>query len=762
MKLFYSALVCSAIYRTSNAAVQTDSGDRSFERQLGEVVEAKYNIEEPDMDERDMFNSLSDSDEVKVIVQTADSDRTRGANTLMAMSTKIGMKIESAGIYGLTVTKKQMEELARDPDFKYVEYDHNVSVVGDTTGHLRKLAEETPYGIDMVLQDMAFWNNLEEPSGSIKVCVADTGYDLGHEDLPDGGDVTGSDSSSNGAWDSDGHGHGTHCSGTVAGLGGNNEGVVGVIPDNAGGKFQLVIGKALSNSGSGSLSGVLEAVQSCVDDGAKVVSLSLGGGGYSKTTDEFYSNLYENDGILFVAAAGNGGSSSKLYPASYPALMSVAAIDSSKNKASFSQYNDQVEISAPGVSVKSSLPNDKYASWSGTSMATPHVAGVAGLLWMHFPECKNYQIRNVLAATALDLGSTDGCDTKFGYGLVQAKSAYELLAKGNCGGDIGTDAPTGGCEQLYPEPNCEVDSDCDDGDTCTVDTCDNGQCLSTPDCASCGKAKVDVEITIDNYGEETAYDIKDASGNTVMQGSGWPSNSVNSFWKCFPSGSYTFTITDGYGDGICCSYGNGGYSLKVNGDEVASGGDFGTQEQKLFVVASMCIDTPNFYNGYGGDCDSYDKYGWCVNQAAKPGLEWTVGARFKYPDRSCCVCGKEAYMITCTDTPNFNNGYGGGCGSYAKYGWCENGAAKPGLEWTLGATFKYPERNCCVCGKGTTDDTSFCEDTPKFHNSRGHGCFSYAKHGWCINGAARPGLEWTLGEKFNFPEKNCCVCGKGT
>merc|ERR1711862_659390 len=100
-----------------------------------------------------------------------------------------------------------------------------------------------------------------------------------------GSDVTGSDSSSNGSWDSDGHRHGTHCSGTVAGLSGNNEGVVGVIPDNAGRKFQLVIGKALSDSRSGSNSSVLGTVQSYVDDGAKVISLSLGGRGYSTTTD---------------------------------------------------------------------------------------------------------------------------------------------------------------------------------------------------------------------------------------------------------------------------------------------------------------------------------------------------------------------------------------------------------------------------------------------------------------------------------------------
>merc|ERR1719373_1418549 len=357
----------------------------------------------------------------------------------------------------------------------------------------------------MVLQDMNFWNNLGAPSGSIKVCVADTGYDPAHEDLPKGEDVTGKNNPEypGSSWDVDGHGHGTHCSGTVAALGGNNKGVVGVIPDNAGGKFQLMTGKALSDSGGGSWSGVMKAVELCVNDGAKVVSLSLGGSGYSSSMDLFFKTLYEQQDVLFVAAAGNGGNSGYLYPASYGALMSVAAIDSNQNKASFSQYNDQVEISAPGVSVKSSLPNDKYASWSGTSMATPHVAGVAGLLWMYFPECKNYQIRNVLAATAEDLGD-GGCDTKYGHGLVQAKKAYELLSQGNCGGNLGKVFPAkGGCEQSVPDgptaaptPQCSSDSECDDGDVCTADTCENGLCQNEPDCGFCGKSKVDVQITI--------------------------------------------------------------------------------------------------------------------------------------------------------------------------------------------------------------------------------------------------------------------------
>jgi len=184
---------------------------------------------------------------------------------------------------------------------------------------------------------------------------------------------------------------------------------------------------------------------------AKVISLSLGGGAPTSIAENFFKDLYENQDILFVAAAGNDGNSVLNYPASYPALISVAAIDSNKNKAGFSQYNSQVEISGPGVYVKSTLPGNRYASWSGTSMATPHVAGVAGLLWMHFPECKNYQIRNVLSATAEDLGA-NGCDNNYGHGLVQAKKAYDLLSQGNCGGFLGQVSPVGGCDQLDPTP----------------------------------------------------------------------------------------------------------------------------------------------------------------------------------------------------------------------------------------------------------------------------------------------------------------------
>merc|ERR1712176_675099 len=402
-----------------------------------------------DMANEDDFDSLEATDKVKVLIKRISED------VVFPTSFGLSLDLPEHNIVAGTTWGEDYESIKDDSNI-IVEIDREVGVLekNHVTNLRRKLAENTPYGIRMVMEEMNFWSKLGNPSGAIKVCVADTGYDLGHEDTPKGDDVTGTDNPeySSESWNKDPHGHGTHCSGTVSALGGNDKGVVGVIPNNAGERFQLVIANSLTGSGSGSWSGVVAGVDTCVSNGAKVVSLSLGGYYYSKIAEDFYKKKYEEQGILFVAAAGNGGNTNKLYPASYPSLMSVAAIDSNKNKASFSTFNDQVEISAPGVSIESSLPGNNYAKWSGTSMATPHVAGVAGLLWMYFPDCENYQIRNAILATAEDLRA-DGCDIYTGFGVVRAKSAYELLAKGNCGGDLGvTDGETGGCDQLSPGP----------------------------------------------------------------------------------------------------------------------------------------------------------------------------------------------------------------------------------------------------------------------------------------------------------------------
>merc|ERR1719226_400207 len=374
-------------------------------------------------------------------------------------------------------------------------------------------------------------------------------------------------------------------------------------------KFSFFIGKGLSDSGSGSTTGVMAAVQACVDNGSNVISMSLGGGSPSNTVNEKYYGHYKEDDVLIIAAAGNSGNSALSYPASYKSVMSVAAVDSNENKAGFSQYNEQTEISGPGVSVKSTVTGNSgstfgYASYSGTSMATPHVAGVAGLLRMYFPDCKAFQIRNAMIITAKDKGDT-GCDVNYGHGIVQAKAAFEYLeankepeggcAEFSCSEDSDCDdgnpdtidtCSSGSCQSV-----CGTDAACDDGDPCTADPCTDGVCSSVFDCSICGGgASSLLELTTDNYPAETEWDIKNSSGEEKYNGSGYSdANTLYTVNMCLASDEYTFKITDAYGDGICCSYGNGGYKIMVDGTEVVSGSEFGDSKTESFTVSASPI-----------------------------------------------------------------------------------------------------------------------------------------------------------------------------
>ncbi|HCU66851.1 MAG TPA: alkaline serine protease [Rheinheimera sp.] len=318
--------------------------------------------------------------------------------------------------FGVSVAKlnaQQLQALKNNPMVDYVEEDPKRYL----------LAESVPYGITMVQAPQVS----DAMTSNIKACVIDTGYNYGHPDLPSSG-VTGYAFSGHGSWSTDGNGHGTHVAGTIAAIGGNNIGVVGV---NRSAKLGLHIVKIFNDSGKWTTaSNLIQAIQSCKNAGASVVNMSLGGSSSSTTESNAMTNFY-NGGMLLVAAAGNAGTSAFSYPASYSAVMSVAAVNSSKVRASFSQYNSQVEISGPGVSVNSTYKNSTYASLSGTSMASPHVAGVAALVWSQHRTCSAAKIRAALNATAEDRG-TAGRDTQYGWGIVRAKAAVDYLNINRC------------------------------------------------------------------------------------------------------------------------------------------------------------------------------------------------------------------------------------------------------------------------------------------------------------------------------------------
>lgn len=206
------------------------------------------------------------------------------------------------------------------------------------------MAQSVPYGISLVKADVA-WANYGRGGGA-KVAVLDTGVDLTHPDLPTPIAVS---SFVPGLPADDFHAHGTHCSGTVLGLD-NTIGVVGVAPQSS-----LIIGKVLNNGGYGLDSWIATGIDWAVAQGADVISMSLGGDTIDPALQDACLNAY-NAGVLVVAAAGNDSSALPHYPAAFPGVMSVAAVDSSEQLASFSNYGPLISVSAPGVSVQSTVP----------------------------------------------------------------------------------------------------------------------------------------------------------------------------------------------------------------------------------------------------------------------------------------------------------------------------------------------------------------------------------------------------------------------
>jgi thermitase len=213
-------------------------------------------------------------------------------------------------------------------------------------------------------------------SSSVKIAILDTGIKANHTDLS-GKVATGRNFTSSGSSTdtNDKNGHGTHVAGTAAAKTNNSTGVAGTCPN-----CTLVPVKVLSNSGSGSWSWIANGLTWAANNGAHVANLSLGGSSGSNTIRDAVNYAY-GKGTLIAAAAGNANTDDDHFPSDYTNTISVGATDAKDNKASFSNYGDKVDIGAPGASILSTTKNGGYASWSGTSMATPHVAGVAGLVF---------------------------------------------------------------------------------------------------------------------------------------------------------------------------------------------------------------------------------------------------------------------------------------------------------------------------------------------------------------------------------------------
>ncbi|HEX8825049.1 MAG TPA: S8 family serine peptidase [Archangium sp.] len=456
-----------------------------------------------------------------------------GRAVVESMGGQVKLEISGTRAVAAVLPERALQGLKNNPAVEFIEEDAKRYLMG----------QSTPYGIGMVQADQV-WPTGVTGNGR-KVCIIDSGLYMAHEDhAATTKSVTGYPA----GWNTDKCHHGTHVAGTIAALN-NTTGVVGVLPNGVDLHIIKVFGDDCAWTYA---SGLADAANRCVSAGANVISMSLGGGAKSRTEETAFNNA-NAAGVLSIAAAGNGGNSQLSYPASYPIVVSVGAVDSAKTIATFSQYNSQVDVSAPGVGVISTVgskqvnsltvagatysggyidgaartagvtgalvdgglcdtvgawsgkvvlcqrgvigfvdkvnnakagggigaviynnvsgpfagtlgtgvtstipaislsledgqaiiatggigqsateessvtdPGSGYEAYDGTSMATPHVAAVAALIWSYKPTWTNLQIRTALEKTAEDRG-TAGRDNYYGYGIVRAKAALDYL-----------------------------------------------------------------------------------------------------------------------------------------------------------------------------------------------------------------------------------------------------------------------------------------------------------------------------------------------
>lgn len=341
-------------------------------------------------------------------------------NTTQAEKDQVGKALGLSWISDLTlingksvrIPAAKIEALKKNPNVLFVDEDVVVKILGKpVVPPTPSPAEVIPWGIRAINADQTtYYGN------GIKVGILDTGIDSSHPDLKD--NVKGGKNFINPRKSAmDDNGHGTHVAGTVAAID-NEIGVIGV-----GTQIRLYSLKALDATGSGNVSNIIAALDWAIANHLDVVNMSLG----TNTDSTIFKTAIKkaaDSGLIMVAAAGNDGADVD-YPAAYDGVMAVAAVDSSTTIAYFSSPGAQVDISAPGVAVLSTIPGGKYATYSGTSMAAPHVTGtVALVIQAHRANglpTGYVDIRNSITSNATPLGAANN----YGAGLVNVLEAVK-------------------------------------------------------------------------------------------------------------------------------------------------------------------------------------------------------------------------------------------------------------------------------------------------------------------------------------------------
>lgn len=340
-----------------------------------------------------------------------------------------------AQIYVITLSsttnlQEALAALSADPAVEYAE--------PDSIGYGAGAPDDERFGLQWGLHNTG--QNGGEPDADVDapeawdistgvtstvLAIIDTGVDMNHPDLV-GKIVPGWNFVNSDSTPQDDHGHGTHVAGIAAATTNNGTGVAGVCPE-----CRIMPLKALNDENLGYYSWWASAIVYAVDHGADVINMSMGGADYSQTLHDAVQYAYNHD-VPIVAAMMNDGDATSYYPALFAETIAVGSTDHYDDRSSFSNFGDHIDLVAPGTSIWSTMWDDAYASWSGTSMATPHVTGVLGLIHGIRPGYTVEELRSVLKAAADDqVGPPNedkrGWDRYFGWGRLNAARAVHYV-----------------------------------------------------------------------------------------------------------------------------------------------------------------------------------------------------------------------------------------------------------------------------------------------------------------------------------------------
>jgi thermitase len=320
-------------------------------------------------------------------------------------------RVPQIGVRILRVPEKAearvIAAFSKNPNFEFAEPDYLANII---------LTPNDPYYAAYQwhlpkVNAPAAWDSTTGSAG-VTVAVVDSGVQATHPDLA-GRVLAGYDFVNNDADPSDDNGHGTAVAGVAAAKGNDGIGVAG-----AAWNVSILPVKVMAANGSGSHSAIANGINYSADRGARIVNLSIGGTSSSRTLQSSV-NYANSKGCILIAAAGNNGSSTTVYPAAYSGVTAVSALTPTDTLASFSSYGSFVDISSPGEGITTSWVNGGYVTISGTSFSSPLVAGIAALALSVNPSLSNTAVASLLTSNADDLGAP-GADIYFGAGRVNA------------------------------------------------------------------------------------------------------------------------------------------------------------------------------------------------------------------------------------------------------------------------------------------------------------------------------------------------------